>query len=53
MHLAAESHVDRSIDDPGKFIFSNIIGTYYLLNAIKRHFLNLPKNKKDSLSSNI
>ena len=30
MHLAAESHVDRSIDDPGKFINTNVIGTYNL-----------------------
>src|SRR5579862_5363925 len=31
MHLAAESHVDRSIDGPGAFISTNIIGTYVLL----------------------
>ena len=31
MHLAAESHVDRSIDDPSTFIKTNIVGTYTLL----------------------
>jgi dTDP-glucose 4,6-dehydratase len=34
-HLAAESHVDRSIDTPGDFIETNIIGTYHLLQAAK------------------
>ncbi len=34
MHLAAESHVDRSIDGPGAFISTNISGTYVLLNAV-------------------
>ncbi|NCO52484.1 MAG: NAD-dependent epimerase/dehydratase family protein, partial [Deltaproteobacteria bacterium] len=33
MHLAAESHVDRSIDGPGEFIQTNIVGTYQLLEA--------------------
>lgn len=33
MHLAAESHVDRSIDGPGAFIETNIVGTFRLLNA--------------------
>ncbi len=36
MHLAAESHVDRSIDGPGEFIQSNIIGTYVLLEASRK-----------------
>ena len=35
MHLAAESHVDRSIDDPGDFIQTNIVGTYNLLEAAR------------------
>lgn len=39
MHLAAESHVDRSIDDPGDFINTNIIGTYTLL-EVSRKYLN-------------
>ena len=33
MHLAAESHVDRSIDGPGAFIQTNVVGTYVLLQA--------------------
>ncbi|QYJ79930.1 dTDP-glucose 4,6-dehydratase [Shewanella acanthi] len=39
MHLAAESHVDRSIDDPAAFIETNIFGTYILLEAA-RHYWN-------------
>lgn len=38
MHLAAESHVDRSVDTPGEFIETNIIGTFNLLNAARKHF---------------
>ena len=38
MHLAAESHVDRSIDGPGEFIQTNILGTYHLLQAAKEHW---------------
>jgi len=38
MHLAAESHVDRSIDAPGDFIETNIIGTYNLLEAARRYW---------------
>lgn len=37
MHLAAESHVDRSVDAPGEFIETNIIGTFNLLNAARKH----------------
>jgi len=37
MHLAAESHVDRSIDGPGEFIQTNIIGTYTLLQAAREY----------------
>lgn len=36
MHLAAESHVDRSIDGPADFIQTNIVGTYSLLEAARR-----------------
>jgi dTDP-glucose 4,6-dehydratase len=36
MHLAAESHVDRSIDGPGQFIMTNLIGTYNLLEAARQ-----------------
>jgi len=38
MHLAAESHVDRSIDGPGDFIDTNITGTYNLLEAARAHW---------------
>ena len=37
MHLAAESHVDRSIDGPGAFVETNVIGTFYMLEA-SRHY---------------
>ena len=36
IHLAAESHVDRSIDDPGRFIKTNVEGTYRLLETARR-----------------
>ncbi|PVA05211.1 dTDP-glucose 4,6-dehydratase [Thalassorhabdomicrobium marinisediminis] len=39
MHLAAESHVDRSIDGPGDFIETNITGTYHLLEAARAYWL--------------
>jgi dTDP-glucose 4,6-dehydratase len=38
MHLAAESHVDRSIDEPGNFITTNVVGTYCLLEAALAHW---------------
>jgi dTDP-glucose 4,6-dehydratase len=38
MHLAAESHVDRSIDGPGEFVRTNILGTYTLLDAALAHW---------------
>ena len=38
MHLAAESHVDRSIDGPAAFIETNIVGTYALLQAARGYF---------------
>ena len=38
MHLAAESHVDRSIDGPGAFIDTNVTGTYTLLQAARAHW---------------
>ena len=41
MHLAAESHVDRSIDGPGEFIQTNIVGTYTMLEAARNYFNNL------------
>ncbi len=45
-HLAAESHVDRSIDNAKPFIESNIIGTYNLLEVAKNYWLNLGKENK-------
>lgn len=42
MHLAAESHVDRSIDGPGEFIQTNIFGTFTLLQAAREYWLSLP-----------
>jgi len=46
MHLAAESHVDRSIDGPGAFIQTNIIGTYNLLQSARAYYDNLSAEKK-------
>jgi len=47
MHLAAESHVDRSIDGPGEFIQTNIVGTYVLLEEARDYWSNLDSDKKD------
>lgn len=46
MHLAAESHVDRSIDGPAEFIQTNIVGTYTMLDVAKQYWGNLPESKK-------
>lgn len=46
MHLAAESHVDRSIDGPGEFIQTNIIGTYNLLEQTRIYWAKLEADKK-------
>lgn len=46
MHLAAESHVDRSIDGPGEFIQTNIVGTFSLLQAALAHWRALPQDRK-------
>ena len=48
MHLAAESHVDRSIDGPGEFIQTNIVGTYVLLEEAREYWSNLDSDKKDN-----
>ncbi len=48
MHLAAESHVDRSINNPSNFIETNIIGTYTLLEATRNYWANLKNKKKDN-----
>ncbi len=46
MHLAAESHVDRSIDGPGEFIHTNVVGTYTLLEATRRYWMTLGESEK-------
>lgn len=46
-HLAAESHVDRSISGPGAFIESNISGTFNLLQAVRAHWEQLPKERQE------
>lgn len=48
MHLAAESHVDRSISGPADFIQTNIVGTYTLLEAARNHWNSLVGDKKSS-----
>lgn len=48
MHLAAESHVDRSIDGPGAFIETNIVGTFRLLNAALAYWRELPELRKST-----
>ena len=47
MHLAAESHVDRSIDGASEFIQTNIVGTFQLLEAAREYWHNLPISKKE------
>ena len=46
MHLAAESHVDRSIDSAGEFIHTNIVGTFTLLEAARAYYQTLPENRR-------
>jgi dTDP-glucose 4,6-dehydratase len=46
IHLAAESHVDRSIDNPAEFIQTNIVGTYTLLEACRSYWTKLPSDKQ-------
>ena len=48
MHLAAESHVDRSIDGPAAFIETNVIGTYHLLESARQYWSALEENRKDT-----
>lgn len=47
MHLAAESHVDRSIDGPAAFIQTNIVGTYTLLEAARKYWVALDESAKE------
>lgn len=48
LHLAAESHVDRSIDGPEDFIQTNIVGTFRLLQAARSHYEGLSGEKRDA-----
>lgn len=47
MHLAAESHVDRSIDGPKAFIETNIVGTYHLLEAVRAYYQDLTQAQQE------
>ncbi len=46
MHLAAESHVDRSIDGPGAFVQTNVVGTFVLLDAARAYWAGLPPDRR-------
>ncbi|NDG24152.1 MAG: dTDP-glucose 4,6-dehydratase [Synechococcaceae bacterium WBB_10_009] len=46
LHLAAESHVDRSIEGPAAFLESNVIGTFNLLQAVRSHWQQLPAERQ-------
>ncbi|MCD2452613.1 dTDP-glucose 4,6-dehydratase [Methylicorpusculum oleiharenae] len=48
INFAAESHVDRSIDDPGSFIQTNVVGTYGLLESAKNYWQQLDENARDN-----
>ena len=48
MHLAAESHVDRSIDGPAAFIETNIVGTYTILEATRAYWNQLDQARKSA-----
>ncbi|NNM57523.1 dTDP-glucose 4,6-dehydratase [Acidocella sp.] len=48
MHLAAESHVDRSIDGPAAFIHTNVTGTFTLLEAAREYYATLPPARRET-----
>jgi len=48
LHLAAESHVDRSIEGPEAFITSNVSGTFQLLQAVRSHWEQLPEERREA-----
>ena len=48
MHLAAETHVDRSIDGPGAFVQTNVVGTFTLLQAARAYWQALPTARRDA-----
>jgi len=45
LHLAAESHVDRSIDAPGDFVQTNVVGTFTMLAEARRYWMSLPEDR--------
>ena len=47
MHLAAESHVDRSIHEPETFVQTNVLGTFQLLHAARQYYNRLPSGRRD------
>lgn len=49
IHLAAESHVDRSISNPLEFVLTNVLGTVNLLNAAKSHWKRIPESNRNNL----
>ena len=48
VNFAAESHVDRSIDSPGDFIMTNVVGTFRFLEEVRKYWEGLPKGAKES-----
>ena len=48
VNLAAESHVDRSIDGPADFLETNVVGTFRLLDGCLRYWSGLPNDRRDS-----
>ena len=48
MHLAAESHVDRSIDGPAEFVQTNVVGTFRLLEAVRHYWSQLSVDRRDA-----
>jgi len=48
LNLAAETHVDRSIDDPSAFVATNVVGSFGLLEALRRHRARLPAPARDA-----
>ncbi len=47
LHLAAETHVDRSINDPSAFVETNVVGTFTLLEVARSHVADLPTSRRD------
>ncbi len=48
VHFAAESHVDRSIDDPAQFVLTNVLGTFFLLDAALQYWRRLPEPRRQT-----